>query len=50
MERFQLEGLPTPIAIVVEPDNAACAYESAKKGDGSTVDIEGDLDSMIAGR
>jgi len=49
VERFQLEGLPTPITIIAEPDNAACAYESAKKGDGSTVDVEGDLDSMIAG-
>lgn len=49
VERFQKEGLTPPVVFTLEPDNAACAYASAKKGDGSTVDVEGDLDSMIAG-
>ncbi|CAE8714733.1 unnamed protein product [Polarella glacialis] len=49
VERFRQEGLPVPVAMMLEPENAACAYESAKKGDGSTVDVEGDLESMIAG-
>jgi diaminopropionate ammonia-lyase len=49
VERFKVEGLKPPITIIMEPFNAACAFESAKKGDGSSVDVEGDLDSMIAG-
>lgn len=49
VERCKADGSRLPVTITVEPNNAACAYESAKKGDGSMVDVEGDLDSMIAG-
>lgn len=49
VEYFKAEGKPTPVVLVLEPENAACAFASAKKGDGSTVDVGGDLDSMIAG-
>ncbi|CAK0806228.1 unnamed protein product [Prorocentrum cordatum] len=40
---------PRPVAITLEPQNAACAFASAEKGDGSAVTVDGDLDSMIAG-
>lgn len=49
VEYFKAEGRPMPVVLVLEPENAACAFASASKGDGSTVDVEGDLDSMIAG-
>ena len=38
-----------PKFIVVEPENAACVYASAKAGDGEVHDITGDLDTIMAG-
>lgn len=49
IERYRNEGSNPPVTVILEPSNAACAFESAKKGDGSSVLVEGDLDSMIAG-
>lgn len=40
---------PLPKAICVEPKNAACAFASATRGDGTAVTVEGDLETMIAG-
>merc|ERR1719191_582368 len=41
--------LQLPTVICVEPKNAACAFASAQRGDGTPVVVEGDLESMIAG-
>jgi diaminopropionate ammonia-lyase len=38
-----------PKAIICEPRDAACMYASAMKGDGTPVEVLGDLDSMVAG-
>ena len=38
-----------PKFIVVEPENAACVYASAKAGDGEVHDITGNLDTIMAG-
>jgi diaminopropionate ammonia-lyase len=40
-------GAGHPRCIVVEPDRAACLYESARKGE--PVTVEGDLDTLMAG-
>lgn len=39
----------SPKFIVVEPDKAACLYESALKNDGKPHDVLGDLDTIMAG-
>lgn len=49
VEEAKANGKPLPKAICVEPKNAACAFASAKHGDGTMVNVEGDLDTMIAG-
>lgn len=38
-----------PLFVVVEPDNAACIYESVKAGDGKCHSVKGDLDTIMAG-
>lgn len=49
VEEAKANGKPVPKAICVEPKNAACAFASAKRGDGTAVNVEGDLETMIAG-
>jgi diaminopropionate ammonia-lyase len=48
-ERAAADGTAAPIIVTLEPKNAACAFETAKRGDGKTVTVEGDLETMIAG-
>ena len=38
-----------PIFIVVEPDKAACVFESIKARDGKCHSVKGDLDTIMAG-
>ena len=38
-----------PIFIVVEPDKAACVFESIKAGDGRCHSVKGSLDTIMAG-
>ena len=38
-----------PIFVVVEPDKAACIYESIAAGDGKCHSVLGDLDTIMAG-
>ena len=38
-----------PKFIVVEPDKAACVYESIAAGDGKCHSVKGDLDTIMAG-
>ena len=38
-----------PIFVVVEPDQAACIYESIKAGDGKCHSVTGDLSTIMAG-
>ena len=38
-----------PIMVVVEPDNAACIYKSAKNGDGNPHIVDGDMQTIMAG-
>lgn len=38
-----------PKFVVVEPENAACVYESIKAGDGKCHSVKGDLDTIMAG-
>ncbi|NLF77406.1 MAG: diaminopropionate ammonia-lyase [Chloroflexi bacterium] len=45
----QLFGEHDPVAVVVEPDTAACLYRSAEVGDGQPHSFPGDLDTMMAG-
>lgn len=40
-------GAKRPVFVIVEPENAACLYESAKAG--RVTNVEGDLDTIIAG-
>jgi diaminopropionate ammonia-lyase len=42
-------GENSPTCIVVEPDKAACLYESMRIGDGKAHNFPGDLDSIMAG-
>ena len=39
----------SPITFVVEPSVADCHYRSAQKGDGSIVNVSGDMDTIMAG-
>ncbi len=45
----QLFGVNDPVAVVVEPDKAACLYQSAQIGDGKPHSFSGDLDTIMAG-
>ncbi|NLX08446.1 MAG: diaminopropionate ammonia-lyase [Chloroflexi bacterium] len=45
----ELFGPKRPISVVVEPDSAACLFESARAGDGQPHSFPGDLDTMMAG-
>lgn len=45
----QAAGGPRPVALTLEPRNAACAFESARRGDGEMATVDGDLETMIAG-
>ena len=38
-----------PVFIVVEPDKAACVFESIKADDGQCHSVKGDLDTIMAG-
>ena len=38
-----------PLFIVVEPDKAACVYESIKAGDNACHSVKGNLDTIMAG-
>lgn len=42
-------GDKAPITIIVEPANAACYYESAKRGDGERVCVGGEMKTIMAG-
>ncbi|MBM3696794.1 MAG: diaminopropionate ammonia-lyase [Actinobacteria bacterium] len=42
-------GPDRPRTAVVEPTEAACLYRSAQIGDGAPHDVEGDLDTIMAG-
>ncbi len=42
-------GADQPIAVVVEPDAAACLLESAKAGDGKPRSVDGDMNTIMAG-
>jgi len=44
-----LFGKKRPVTVVVEPDKAACLYESAKIGDGTPHSVGGDLNTIMAG-
>jgi len=45
----QLFGASDPVAVVVEPDKAACLYASARAGDGQPHRFAGELDTIMAG-
>jgi len=45
----QLFPADPPIFVVVEPRGAACIYESMRIGDGRTHNVEGELDTIMAG-
>ena len=45
----ELFGPNRPISAVVEPDTAACLFDSARAGDGLPHNFPGDLDTMMAG-
>ena len=42
-------GEDSPVSFVVEPAVADCHYRSALKGDGSIVNVGGDMDTIMAG-
>lgn len=44
---WELEGKERPVFVVVEPDRAACLFESARAGAPTT--FPGDLDTIMAG-
>jgi len=44
-----LFGHEAPKIIVVEPENAACVYESARSQDGKPHSVDGNLDTIMAG-
>jgi diaminopropionate ammonia-lyase len=44
-----LFGSEAPISIVVEPERAACIFESARAGDGKSHSFGGNLDTIMAG-
>lgn len=45
----EVYGKDAPATIIVEPDNSACIYESAKVGDGKPHAVTGDLQTIMAG-
>lgn len=44
-----LFGRQRPVTVVVEPDRAACLFESAKIADGTPHSVGGDLNTIMAG-
>ena len=42
-------GADSPVSFVVEPNVANCHYRSVLKGDGSIVNVGGDMDTIMAG-
>lgn len=44
-----LFGESRPIVTVVEPDKAACLFESVRRGDGQAHSVDGTLDTIMAG-
>ncbi|MBF9018778.1 MULTISPECIES: diaminopropionate ammonia-lyase [unclassified Oceanispirochaeta] len=44
-----LFGKDAPISVVVEPENAACLYESIKMNDGQPHTVTGSLNTIMAG-
>jgi len=44
-----LFGEDAPVSVVVEPQNAACLYESIKINDGQPHTVSGSLDTIMAG-
>lgn len=46
---YQLCGCDRPKTVVVEPDKAACLYDSAAAGDGQPRHFPGELDTIMAG-
>lgn len=42
-------GDERPITVIVEPEEAACIYKSAKFGDGKTHAVSGDMPTIMAG-
>ena len=44
-----LFGEERPITLIVEPEEAACIYKSAKLGDGKPYAVTGDLTTIMAG-
>ena len=44
-----LFGNDAPVCVVVEPENAACLYESIKVGDGTPQNVTGSLNTIMAG-
>ena len=42
-------GESSPVSFVVEPTVANCHYRSVQKGDGSIVNVGGDMDTIMAG-
>jgi diaminopropionate ammonia-lyase len=49
VERSRADGRSRPVSCTIEPRNAACAFASAERGDGTMATVEGDLESMMAG-
>lgn len=46
---YNLFGAERPWSVVVEPTKAACLYRSALIGDGKPYNVEGSLDTIMAG-
>jgi len=42
-------GKNDPVSFIVEPSVADCYFQSAKKGDGSTVNVSGEMKTIMAG-
>ena len=42
-------GEDSPVTFIVEPTAANCHFRSVLKGDGSIVNVDGDMDTMMAG-
>ena len=42
-------GENSPVSFVVEPSAADCHYRSALRGDGEPVNVDGDMDTIMAG-
>lgn len=49
MTGFLRDCYPDAIVTILEPDNAACIYESARSGNGEIRFVSGDLQTIMAG-